>query len=147
VLLTKATAAWLLSLATVSPRIALRQPTYERLTEAAAHDVDLHDFFARFAHPVPVDGVPACILGRAPRPPRAVADTAMMTPDAHLEIFRFTRRYILDGYVTKSIRCDECAASAACRGMHVNYVRAHGYGVMRPIAPAAAADGAADTRP
>jgi len=135
VLLTKATAAWLLTLPALSPRIALRQPTYERLTEAAANDVDLRDFFAQFAHHVPVDGVPECILGRPPRAPRAVADTAMMTPDGHLEIFRYTRRYILEGYTTKSIRCAECAAAAGCRGMHVNYVRAHGYGLMRPIGP------------
>jgi molybdenum cofactor biosynthesis enzyme MoaA len=140
VLLTTATAAWLLALPAVSPRIALRQPTYERLTEAAAHDVDLHDFFARFTHDVPVDGVPQCILGRPPRAPRAVADTAMMTPDGQLEIFRYTRRYILEGYETKSIRCSACAVSAGCEGMHVNYVRAHGYGVMRPIAVAATAE-------
>ena len=135
VLLTKETAAWLLALAAVSPRIALRQPNYERLTEASTSDVDLRDFFARFAHEVPVDNVPACILGREPRTPRAVLDTAMMTTaPAKLEIFRYTRRYILEGYRTKSLRCATCVHEGACEGMHVNYVRAHGYGVMRPVA-------------
>ena len=133
VTLTKKTAEWLLSLPEQSPRIALRQPNYERLTEASAHDVDLADFFARFTHAVPVDNVPACILGRAPRETRRILDTAMMTPDARLEIFRYTRRYILEGYRTKSLRCTTCAHFERCEGMHVNYVRAHGYGVMRPV--------------
>jgi MoaA/NifB/PqqE/SkfB family radical SAM enzyme len=134
VMLTKETAAWLLGLAEVSPRIALRQPNYERLTEAAANDVDLAEFFARFEGDVPVDNVPACILGRAPRAPRSTLDTAMMTTaPAKLEIFRYTRRYILEGYRTKSLRCATCVHEGACEGMHVNYVRAHGYGVMRPV--------------
>jgi len=131
--LTRETAAWLLSLAEVPARIALRQPNYERLTEASANDVDLRDFFARFTHEVPVDNVPACILGREPRAPRALLDTAMMTPAGRLEIFRYTRRYILEAYRTKSLRCTTCAHFEECDGMHVNYVRAHGYGVMQPV--------------
>lgn len=133
VLLTKETAAWLSSLRDAPSRLALRQPSYERLTEAAAHDVDLHDFFASFTHAVPVENVPPCVLGRAPRAPRAVLDTAMMTPDARLEIFRYTRRYLLEGYRTKSLRCAECAYVEGCAGMHINHVRAHGYAVMRPV--------------
>jgi molybdenum cofactor biosynthesis enzyme MoaA len=131
--ITRETADWLAALAEVSPRIALRQPAYERLTQASANDVDLRAFFALFRHPVPVDGVPACILGRLPRAERRVLDAAMMTPGGRLEIFRFTRRYILEGYRTKSIRCDYCVHFDGCAGMHINYVRAHGYGVMQPV--------------
>jgi hypothetical protein len=50
-----------------------------------------------------------------------------------VEIFRYTRRYILDGYYTKSLRCKSCIHDAECQGMHINYVRAHGYAVMQPI--------------
>jgi MoaA/NifB/PqqE/SkfB family radical SAM enzyme len=131
--LTNETAAWLLALTALSPRVALRQPNYERLTEASANDVDLRAFFARFPHEVPVDNVPACILGRAPREPGRVLDTAMMTPEGRLEIFRYTRRYILEGYRTKSLRCATCVHFEGCAGMHVNYVRAHGYAVMEPV--------------
>jgi MoaA/NifB/PqqE/SkfB family radical SAM enzyme len=133
--LTKETAEWLLSLEAVPARLALRQPNYERLTEASANDVDLRSFFARFEHDaVPVDNVPACILGRAPRQERRVLDTTMMTPEGRLEIFRYTRRYILEGYRTKSLRCTECKHFDGCTGMHINYVRAHGYGVMEAVA-------------
>src|SRR5256885_13137726 len=47
--------------------------------------------------------------------------------------FRFTKRYILEHYWTKSLRCKGCVHFDACQGMHVNYVRAHGYGVMQPV--------------
>jgi hypothetical protein len=131
--LTQETAPWLLALASVSPRLVLHQPSYERLTEAAARDVDLREFFARFPHPVPVEGVPACVTGRPPRPRPPTLDTAMMTPEGRLEIFRYTKRFILAHYRTLSLRCKECVHRQGCDGMHINYVRAHGYGLMQPV--------------
>ncbi len=131
--LTRETADWLLALNEVPARIAVRQPTWERLTESAERDVDLRAFFARLPARVPVEDVPACILGRAPRARPPVWDTAMAGSDGRLEIFRYTKRYILDHYFTKSLRCRSCASDGDCRGLHVNYVRAHGYEVMQPI--------------
>ncbi len=127
------TAPWLLSLDVAPPRLALYQPTYERLTEAAERDVDPHDFFARFHHVVPVEGVPACVLGRAPRARPRTLDASMLRPDGALEIFRYTRRYILEHYRSKSLRCKSCVHEASCEGMHINQVRAHGYALMRPV--------------
>jgi hypothetical protein len=136
--LTKGTAAWLETLdpAAMPARLALRQPSYERLSEAAANDVDLRAFFARFSdaiRAVPVEGVPMCILGRSPRERPATLDTTMRTASGELEIFRYTRRYIHDRYRTKSLRCNDCSEKARCDGMHVNFVRAHGYEVMKPL--------------
>jgi MoaA/NifB/PqqE/SkfB family radical SAM enzyme len=133
--LTQQTAPWLLALEDLPRRLSLWQPNHERSTEAKADDVDLMGFFAKFRAEVPVDNVPACILGRRPRPPRTTLDTAMMGKDGRLEIFRFTRRYILEHYRTKSLRCRDCAENERCDGMHINAVRAHGYGVMQPIQP------------
>ena len=129
--LTQATAPWLLSLTEAPPNLALYQPTYERLTENGAHDVDLREFFDAFRHAVPVEGVPACVTGRAPRVRKETLDTTMMLPRGALEIFRYAKRYILEHYRTKSLRCRGCAHAAGCDGLHVNYVRAHGYGAMR----------------
>ena len=76
--LSQRTAPWLLSLAEVSPRLSLWQPNHERVTDARAEDVDLAEFFSRFRAEVPVDNVPACILGRRPRrPARDTLDTAI----------------------------------------------------------------------
>jgi hypothetical protein len=133
--LTKETVAWLAAMSqdSVPARLALRQPTYERVTGSVEHDADLAPFFARFSRGVPVEGVPVCILGRAPRERRRVLDTAMRGADGQLEIFRYTRRYILEGYRTKSLRCADCRENARCDGLHINYVRAHGYSAMQPV--------------
>jgi MoaA/NifB/PqqE/SkfB family radical SAM enzyme len=141
VLLSKQTAPWLLGLKAVSPRLAVKQPFYERLTESAERDVDLRDFFSRFRAEVPVEGVPACVTGRAPKSRLPTLDTSMMTSEGKLEIFRYAKRYILEHYLTKSLRCATCQHEPGCSGMHVNYVRAHGYGLMQPVeAPATRAE-------
>jgi len=132
--LTKETAPWLLSLDEAPPRLALRQPTYERASDAREHDVDLRAFFASFRHAaVPVEGVPACILGREPRRRPPMLDLAAADPGGRLEIFRWTRRYVEERYVTKSLRCSSCAHASRCEGVHVNFVRAHGYAPLQPV--------------
>lgn len=138
VALTQATAPWLLTQHTagVSPRLGIYQPTYERLSEAADNDVDLREFFSRFTAPVPVEGVPACVTGRPPRPMVETLDTAMMQPDGQLEIFRYIKRYIVSHYYARSRRCSACVHVSVCPGMHINYIRAHGYGVMQPVTAA-----------
>jgi len=131
--LTRENEAWLRALEAAPPRLVLRQPTYERLTESAEHDLDLRAFFQAFRHEVPVEEVPACLSGRPPRERPRVLDTAMMSADGRVEIFRYTRRYLLEHYRTKSLRCSTCVHDQGCDGLHVNFVRAHGYQVMEPV--------------
>jgi MoaA/NifB/PqqE/SkfB family radical SAM enzyme len=132
VLLTRETAAWLSEGATPS-RLVVRQPTYERLTQAGERDADLPAFFAGLDPAVVVEGVPACIAGRLPRPRPPTLDTTMMRPDGRLEIFRYAKRFIVDRYFVKSLRCKECVHEADCRGLHVNQVRAHGFAWLEPV--------------
>ncbi len=136
--LTRENEPWLLSLDTAPPRLVLRQPSYERLTEASERDVDLRAFFQKFTHAVTLEDIPACVSGRPPRARPTVLDTAM-TANGRVEIFRYARRYLLEHYRTKSLRCTGCAHHASCDGMHINYVRAHGYAVMEPVPPTASA--------
>lgn len=143
VALTKDNEPWLLERQS-GARLALRQLTWERMSESRDGDLDLHAFFGRFELDVPLEGVPACVSGRAPRPAPETLDTAMTSDDGKLEIFRFIKRYILAHYMTKSLRCNDCAHEASCQGMHVNYIRAHGFEVMRPIAKGLAAPEAAE---
>jgi len=136
--LTTETAPWLLGLADLPKRLALRQPTYERVTEAREHDVDLRALFARLklrdpSLSVPVEGVAPCILGREPRARPAMLDLAAFDDAGRLEMFRFTHRYIISGFSTRSLRCSPCVHAAKCAGMHVNFVRAHGFGSMQPV--------------
>lgn len=134
--LSKEVEPWLLELADdddAPARLALRQPTYERLTESAERDLDLSAFFSQFSHPVPVDDVPSCAIGRPARKRRELLDTSMMNLDGKLEIFRYIKRYILDRYWRKSLRCRTCVYNDDCRGMHISYIRAHGFALMQPV--------------
>lgn len=132
VALTQTNEPWLLARGEVA-RLGLFQPNYERMSEAKAHDVDLRAFFGRFAAEVPVEGVPACVTGRAPRQSPRTLDTAMMRPDGQLEIFRYIQRYIQEHYKARSLRCKPCVHASGCDGMHINYIRAHGYELMQPV--------------
>lgn len=134
--LSKDVEPWLLEIADqpeAPARLALRQPTYERMTESAERDLDLPVFFSRFQHAVPVDDVPSCTIGRPARKRREMLDTSMMTLDGKLEIFRYIKRYILDRYWRKSLRCKTCVYNKDCRGMHISYIRAHGFALMQPV--------------
>ena len=134
--LSKEVEGWLLDLAKLPEapaRLALRQPTYERMTESAERDLDLPVFFSQFGHAVPVDDVPSCVLGRPARKRPEMLDTSMMTLDGKLEIFRYIKRYILDRYHRKSLRCKTCVYNKDCRGMHISYIRAHGFALMQPV--------------
>ena len=131
--LNRATAPWLSALEDAHPRVAVRQPSYERITEATDNDVeDLPAFFAALPTAIPVRGVPACVAGRPVDHEPRTLDTAMLRQDGRLEIFRYTRRYILEGYRQKSLRCRKCALDASCVGLHINQVRAHGYSILTP---------------
>ncbi len=78
-------------------------------------------------------GVPECVTGRDPRRDPKTFDGTMASPDGSLEIFRYARRYILDHYRVKSLRCADCTKREGCDGLHINQVRAHGYTVMQPL--------------
>jgi len=133
VVLSATTAPWLSTLSSAPPRLALHVPTHDRLTASSDQDVDLVEFFARFTHDIPVTGAPACILGRTPRPAPRTLDLSLLDPAGELEMFRFVRRFVADHYRVKSRRCRECVHVATCDGLHVNYVRAHGFVAMTPV--------------
>lgn len=131
--LTQETAPWLLGLAEVPERLCVVQPTWARASDSAKHDVDLQAFFAAFAETVSVEGLPRCVVGDRFRATSPTLDAATLTPAGRLEIFRFTRRYVQAEYRVKSLRCAECRLESACAGVHVNYVRAHGFSALDPV--------------
>jgi len=136
--LNQSTRQWLLDRKDAR-RLALRQPCWEKVTESRDNDVDLRAFFAEFSHEVPVEGVPACVLGRLPREPGKVLDLAMLAEDGRPEPFRYIARYIERHYRALSLRCEGCVHREGCEGLHVNYVRAHGFSAMEPVVSAEAA--------
>lgn len=134
VMLTKETAAAVLELGAPSPvRLVLVQPSYDRVSEALDKDVDLRAFLLDYGGEAPLENVPPCLAGRPTRPHPRTLDTAMLGPDARIDMTRYAQRYVADGYFTKALRCGTCSADATCRGVHVNWVRAHGFSALAPL--------------
>jgi MoaA/NifB/PqqE/SkfB family radical SAM enzyme len=114
-------------------RLAVAQKNYDLVSLAHERDVD-PKAFASLGPEVPVENVPACLLGRAPRPHPRTLDAAMLGPDGRIDMTAYAKRYVADAYYTKAVRCAKCAENASCRGVHVNWVRAHGFAPLAPIA-------------
>jgi len=114
-------------------RLALAQPNYDLVSLAHEHDLDTKAFFASYPHLLPVENVPACVLGRAPRPHPRTLDVAMLGSDSRIDMPAYTKRYVADAYYTKAVRCGTCSEDASCRGVHVNWVRAHGFAPLSPL--------------
>lgn len=116
-----------------SSRIVVVQPTYSRLTEQKSSDVDIAVLCRDLPAGVRVEGVPPCLSGRAPAPERSQLDGGMLGADARVDMGRYAKRYISDRYFTKSRRCGSCKYDDRCSGVHINFVRAHGYAKLQPI--------------
>ena len=133
VYLTPRTEPFIRALGTPPARLVLAQRNYDLVSEAHANDIDTKAFFASYPHAVPVENIPACLIGRPPRPHPRALDVAMLGPDARIDMQAYTKRYVADGFYTKAVRCGQCAEDATCRGVHVNWVRAHGFAPLDPI--------------
>ncbi|MFO0592685.1 MAG: radical SAM protein [Polyangiaceae bacterium] len=135
--LTKATEAFLESLVREGgealSRLVVVQPNYDRVTDALANDVDVKAFFSRLPAKVTAENVPPCLVGdSAARPRERALDTGALAVDGRVDMKAFTRRFVEDGFYTKALRCKDCSAKDACRGVHVNWVRAHSFAPLTP---------------
>jgi len=117
----------------VPERLMLVQPNYDRVTDNRAHDVDLRALFERLPDSVRTENIPACFSGREPERIERYLDASMLGADARIDMGKYTERYIADRYYTKSRRCKSCVHTSRCRGVHINYVRAHGYAPLLPV--------------
>ena len=113
-------------------RLVLAAANHDRLTDALARDADLPSFFQQYREPVPVENVPACISGRPPRSPLPALDARVLRSDGSVDVVGFTGWYIREAYTLKSRRCHACRRVGECAGAQVNFIRAHGFGVLRP---------------
>jgi hypothetical protein len=118
----------------IDPRLVLRQPNHDRASEAHERDIaDVRALLSSLPETLGIENVPACIAGARARPEPATADASVLGPDGRLVMTAFTQRFVEDGFYTKPVRCNACVKDASCRGVHVNWVRAHGFGAIEPI--------------
>lgn len=114
-------------------RVVLVQPTYAKVTEQLKEDVDLKQLFEGLPVRVETENIPACITGYLPLRAETKLDAGMLGLDSRVDMNKYTNRYIESRYYTKSRRCKECTHDSVCDGVHLNFVRAHGYKTLQPV--------------
>jgi MoaA/NifB/PqqE/SkfB family radical SAM enzyme len=117
------------------PWLAVTMENHARLTQAVDAMPDLHAFFRGMRGSLAVHNVPECISGIAPQRPPRILDADILGPGGTVDVNAFAARFIVEHSYTKSRRCTTCARHDRCRGAHINFVRAVGYGVLQPIPP------------
>lgn len=138
VYLTKETAPAISALPSLPSRLVIMQPNYSRMTDQLTHDLeDIQGFFASLQGSVKTENIPTCLSKRPAKRRLKLLDAGMLGPDARIDMTAFTERYISDGFYTKSLRCRSCVEHSTCPGVHINFVRAHGYKKLEPITEAA----------
>ena len=58
---------------------------------------------------------------------------AVLDDKGQMSVSPYVQRYITGEYYKKSVRCRGCALNATCKGMHIQFLRAHGFGSLQPI--------------
>lgn len=89
------------------------------------------DEVGRLATDARAEGLPRCLAPRSCLP-RHVLHTDTLRADGLIDLMRWSERFVAEGARTRSLRCSDCAETRHCHGAHVNEVRAHGFGFMRP---------------
>ena len=138
--LNRDTAAWLA--ANEHGPLHLHQPTWETMEEALEHDVaDPRSFFEALSVRHRVSGLPACLApGTELVEPTKVLSAELYDDNGRLSIRELARYHVTDRYRSTSVRCDACPVVDRCEGLHINAVRAHGLGRVRPLAGSWAED-------
>lgn len=119
------------------PGLVLGVQLFETLEETAALAVDLTDEALRrmVAEGARLEGLPPCLEGVSPRyDPDDFVDLGSLDAQGRLDPDRYVQRYIAERYRVHSVRCAACVERSACPGLHVNLVRAQGFGVLSPLA-------------
>jgi hypothetical protein len=117
------------------PRLALGLRAPERLSDvvseiSALTDPRLRDLAARG---VVLRGLPPCLGGPLHDPRRvAFVDLEVIDQGGRLDPDRQVEVYLREEYRVHSLRCASCALRPRCAGLHVNLVRAQGFGILTP---------------
>lgn len=114
-------------------RVIFEQPTHDKLTSATREDVALRSLFDTLGFVVRTRGIAPCLSGREPLPPPNLLDASVLRHDGTVDPQGMTSHYVRDLFRAKSLRCGACVGAATCPGMHVNWLRAHGFGALEPM--------------
>ena len=114
-------------------RVSVVAPAYQSLLDSMSAISNFNDLCQHIPVAVSVEGLPQCLALRPPHAPDIVVDSGSLTVAGVLDPLGFVHQYIADFAYAKSRRCAECIKFAECRGIHINFARAHGFGHLVPL--------------
>lgn len=126
---------WTLAQPALSDRLVLGVQVAERLSVVRARAIDLADPRLRelARRGVVIEDLPPCVGGTLPPPGAAwYVDAQALDSQGRLDPDRYVEQYIRREYHVQSLRCGDCVHERRCPGLHVNLVRAQGFGVLDP---------------
>ena len=138
VLLTRDLATWLLArpatLKAWQGRLVATLQTHEYLSESKEQDPEPATLRKLAATGLRVRNVPACMTGGAAEAgDTKMLDATLLDGAGFLNLDKYVGHYVEHAYYAKSIRCGRCSKFDECEGVHINYLRNHGFSVMNPL--------------
>jgi MoaA/NifB/PqqE/SkfB family radical SAM enzyme len=110
-------------------------PNYETLSETFELVPSLekiNDFADRTG--LRVLNFPVCLHPRGiSSVPEFTASPQILSEDGNLDLLKFTIDFISNHYYVKSLRCRKCRFERKCRGIHINFARRFGLGILKPF--------------
>ena len=111
-----------------------RLPTFEYLSAVKENNVTPEALERLEVAGVRLMNVAPCIGGeRSEVGPHDEISRDMIDARGHMMVTPYVQRYIVGEYYKKSVRCRGCALTDTCRGMHIQFLRAYGFAVLRPL--------------
>lgn len=145
--LTRELAVWLLArpstLKAFGNRLVCTLQDHEYLSQSLAEDPEPATLAKLAKLGVRLKNAPKCVA--APQGPEGVQraeveahdhlllDAKLLDGSGALDLDRYVHHYVEHEYYAKSIRCGRCAEFDTCRGMHINYLRNHGFATLTPL--------------
>ncbi|MEZ4265667.1 MAG: radical SAM protein [Myxococcota bacterium] len=148
--LSSETATWLLEnrsrldALVLGERVVGHLPNFEYVSEVRDNGVEPPVLAALGAAGYRLMNVTPCLGGaRTEAGAHYEISRDMLDEHGKMKVSPYVQRYIMGEYYKKSVRCRTCVFDSSCKGMHIQYLRSHGFRALQPVqAGAGAVDGA-----
>ncbi len=104
---------------------------YYSFKESNEEYINLRGFFQKLAiNRIKLLNIPKCFY---PEAEIITEDTFSGLMENETSIDVFVKKFFLECYYEKSLRCKKCIYDSKCKGMHINYLRVYGFKEFEPI--------------
>ena len=138
VLLDHALAQWLLARPSTikawGDQLICTLGNHEYLSESQATDPPPETLRKLAGLGARLKNVPECVAGTDTLShDHGLLDARMLDGGGDLDLDGYVHHFIESEYYAKSLRCHRCSRFDRCKGLHVNYLRSHGFQILQPL--------------